>query len=264
MADHRRTSLCAPRSPAGHRVWKYESRNRNCNPSASNPRSPPRIPTSARCDPKIRECRKADIHNSQRHCCPKSRIFLDAEYGKSAGFDYDQDHRTPTHTSGGQLNEDPAHIGIIIVDHGSRRRESNEMLHAAAAAFAAQSQYVIVEPAHMELAEPTIANAFQRCVERGAKQVIVFPYFLSPGRHWTEDIPALVEEAAKPFANVRWLVTAPFGLHPGMLSIINDRIRMCQDAAMSNSKESVSTTCDVCGDGRSCQFRTSSQESSSN
>ena len=36
----------------------------------------------------------------------------------------------------------------------------------------------IVEPAHMELAEPSIATAFARCVERGATTVVVFPYFL--------------------------------------------------------------------------------------
>ena len=36
-----------------------------------------------------------------------------------------------------------------------------------------------------------IAEAFRRCVERGAAEVIVFPYFLSPGRHWNQDIPEL-------------------------------------------------------------------------
>lgn len=154
------------------------------------------------------------------------------------------------------MSETPDQVGIIIVDHGSRRRESNEMLHTAAEAFTRQSQYGIVEPAHMELAEPTIAQAFQRCVERGAKQVIVFPYFLSPGRHWTEDIPSLVADAATAFPEIRWLVTAPFGLHRGMLNIINDRIRMCRDAAATNANGPHVASCDVCGDGRTCQFRT--------
>lgn len=141
--------------------------------------------------------------------------------------------------------------GLIIVDHGSRRRESNEMLHTAADRFAAQSKYTIVEPAHMELAEPTIAQAFTKCVTRGAREIVVFPYFLSPGRHWTEDIPALVKAAAKDHPHVRWLVTAPFGLHPGMLDVINDRIQHCRNQAESLS---ASTGCDVCGDSGSCQF----------
>ena len=49
----------------------------------------------------------------------------------------------------------------------------------------------------MELAPPTIAEAFGRCVERGATLVVVAPFFLSPGRHWQEDIPALADEAAR-------------------------------------------------------------------
>lgn len=142
-------------------------------------------------------------------------------------------------------------IGIIIVDHGSRRRESNEMLHVAAKRFANQSQYSIVEPAHMELAEPTIAQAFSKCVDRGASHVIVFPYFLSPGRHWTEDIPALVAMAGRNYPDVRWLVTAPFGLHPGMLEIINDRIQHCLKQAQSLEDD---IGCDVCENSAPCQF----------
>jgi hypothetical protein len=42
----------------------------------------------------------------------------------------------------------------------------------------------IVEPAHMELAEPSIGTAFKCCVEQGATRVIICPYFLFPGRHW--------------------------------------------------------------------------------
>ncbi len=141
---------------------------------------------------------------------------------------------------------------VIIVDHGSRRAASNDMLLEATKVFTAQSAYSIVEPAHMELAAPDIATAFANCVERGATRVIVFPYFLSPGRHWSEDIPALVAAAAKSFPDVQWLVTAPFGLHAGMSAIINDRIDHCLNVARGNG-----TGCDVCGDASQCQLQTS-------
>ena len=86
---------------------------------------------------------------------------------------------------------DPQQLGIILVDHGSRRAESNDMLLDVVRNFAESSGLSIVEPAHMELAEPSIATAFARCVKRGATTVLVFPYFLLPGRHWNEDIPRL-------------------------------------------------------------------------
>ena len=113
-------------------------------------------------------------------------------------------------------------VGVIIVDHGSRRRESNEMLHEATARFAAQSEFSIVEPAHMELAEPSIAQAFDRCVSRGATEVIVFPYFLSPGRHWTEDIPRLAAAAGLPGAPARPVRRDREDRHAGLLPQLHD------------------------------------------
>src|SRR5215213_10018150 len=81
--------------------------------------------------------------------------------------------------------------GIIIVDHGSRRDESNKMLEEVARLFGERFRetYDIVEPAHMELAEPSIATAYAASVKRGATRVVVVPFFLGPGKHWTGDIP---------------------------------------------------------------------------
>ena len=58
-------------------------------------------------------------------------------------------------------------LGVILVDHGSRREESNALLLDVVRQFAETTGLPIVEPAHMELAEPSIATAFARCVERG-------------------------------------------------------------------------------------------------
>jgi sirohydrochlorin ferrochelatase len=126
----------------------------------------------------------------------------------------------------------PLDTGLVIVDHGSRRPESNALLLEVVEAYRRHSGWPIVEPAHMELAEPSIAAAFARCVEQGAKHVVIFPYFLAPGRHWNEDIPRLAAEAASPFLErgVTHLVTPPLGLHPLMLRVIDDRIREGLDA----------------------------------
>jgi sirohydrochlorin ferrochelatase len=115
-------------------------------------------------------------------------------------------------------------VGVIIADHGSRRASANRMLEQVVEAFAQSTSYTIVEPAHMDLAEPSITTAFGRCVEQGANLVVVFPYFLLPGRHCDEDIPALVEEAAANHQVVDYLITEPFALHPQICQIIEQRI----------------------------------------
>lgn len=123
-------------------------------------------------------------------------------------------------------------VGLVIVDHGSKRAESNDMLKQFVAKFAGACNYPIVEPAHMELAEPSIADAFSRCVRRGAKHVVVVPYFLGPGRHWDFDIPALAEGAAEQHDDVTFHVADPIGLHPKMVDVIRDRA----DAALKRSE----------------------------
>lgn len=121
-------------------------------------------------------------------------------------------------------------IGVIIVDHGSRRAEANETLDEFVQLFAAHSSLRVIEPAHMELAKPSIADALGRCVDRGANHLIISPYFLSPGRHWDQDIPNLAAEAAAKHLGVTFQVTHPIGLHPLMVEIIGSRIDECLSA----------------------------------
>ncbi len=118
---------------------------------------------------------------------------------------------------------------ILLVDHGSRRPESNLLLEAVAAAFAQRyaQRWSIVEPAHMELAEPSIATAFDNCAARGADFVIVCPYFLGPGKHWTHDIPALAAAAAAKYPHLRYHVTATLGLDDLLLQLLAKRIDQC-------------------------------------
>jgi sirohydrochlorin ferrochelatase len=123
--------------------------------------------------------------------------------------------------------------GIIIVDHGSRRDESNKMLEEVAALFANRFNelYDIVEPAHMELSEPSIATAYARCVERGANRIVVCPFFLGPGKHWTQDIPALTAQAASQFPQTQYHVTQPLGIDELILELLEKRVKFCVDHA---------------------------------
>lgn len=140
-----------------------------------------------------------------------------------------------------ELDLDPQRLGIIVVDHGSRRTASNELLNEVVALFERVSGMPLVEPAHMELAEPSIAAAFTKCVERGAETVVVFPYFLSPGRHWSQDIPALAAEAASRHPGTRYQVTSPLGLHELMAEVMGERIVQCLSRSLHDGDP-----CDLC------------------
>lgn len=116
-------------------------------------------------------------------------------------------------------------IGIILVDHGSKIPEANAMLDEVVRMFRESTRAPIVEPAHMELAEPTIAQAYARCVDQGASRVVVHPYFLAPGRHSTEDIPRIVAQAAQAHPQVPATVTEALGLDRRVSEVILQRIQ---------------------------------------
>jgi sirohydrochlorin ferrochelatase len=114
--------------------------------------------------------------------------------------------------------------GILIVDHGSRKDEANEMLpHMAGLIQSLAGVDIVVRHAHMELADPDISEGFADCVRAGATEVIVFPYMLSPGRHSTSDIPRMVAKAAQAFPNVAFRVTPAFGLHEKLAEVVLER-----------------------------------------
>jgi len=140
--------------------------------------------------------------------------------------------------------------GLIVVDHGSRRAASNAMLEQMVEMIREVVPYRVVEPAHMELAEPSIATAFDACVARGATMVVVSPYFLLPGKHWTEDIPALAQEAAASHPDVKFLVTAPLGLHPLMAQVVNARVEHCLAHVEGRAEE-----CEACAGTGVCAVR---------
>ena len=114
--------------------------------------------------------------------------------------------------------------GILIVDHGSRLTDANEMLGEMAALIQSMAgSDVVVRYAHMELAEPDINQGFADCVRAGATDVTVFPYMLSPGRHSTSDIPRMVATAARAFPHVAFNVTPAFGLHEKLAQVVLER-----------------------------------------
>ena len=109
---------------------------------------------------------------------------------------------------------------ILLVDHGSRRDEANAVLEEIAAGVRRRRPDALVEVAHMEQAPPSLAAALARCAERGARDVVVCPYFLGPGRHTTRDIPRLVEEARAAHPELRVRVAAPLGFDEHLVDVV--------------------------------------------
>ena len=118
---------------------------------------------------------------------------------------------------------------LIIIDHGSTVNEANNLLVSIKEKLSGYPGFGfdIIEYCHMELAPPTLEDAFASCVDSGADEIVVHPYFLAPGRHSKTDIPNMVNAASSKFPEIKYKITEPLGLHDKIIEVIIDRANSC-------------------------------------
>ncbi len=113
---------------------------------------------------------------------------------------------------------------ILYIGHGSRIEEARNQ----AARFMEQSMEhesaQIQEISFLELAHPTIEEGFQRCIERGATRIAVVPVLLLTAGHAKTDIPLELERLQKRWRGVHITYGRPFGVHSGIIDVLNERI----------------------------------------
>src|SRR6266550_4068748 len=114
--------------------------------------------------------------------------------------------------------------GVLVVGHGSRRAEANEDLREATRAICERGDFGLVESAFLEIEHPNIAEGFARLIQRGAGDITVHPYFLSPGRHTRGDIPVEVSAAASRHPGISYRITQPLSAHPLVIEASVERI----------------------------------------
>lgn len=114
---------------------------------------------------------------------------------------------------------------VLLIAHGSRRAEANHDLVLLAELVASRGEYDLIEVSYLELATPTILEGGQRCVERGATQVMMLPYFLSAGVHVVTDLEAIRQQLAIQYPGVAFVLCPHLGLHPLMADIVLSRLQ---------------------------------------
>ncbi len=113
---------------------------------------------------------------------------------------------------------------LLVVAHGSRRETSNDEVRGLCRRMEASglTPFGRVSAAFLELAEPSIAEGIEECVAAGATEVVVVPYFLSAGRHVSEDIPAEVARAARRHPQVSVRLTPHLGAAAGIAPLVKE------------------------------------------
>jgi sirohydrochlorin ferrochelatase len=116
-------------------------------------------------------------------------------------------------------------VALLLIAHGSRRPEANADLEYVADQMRQRGRYPVVQVSFLELAEPGIETGGALCVEQGATDVILLPYFLSPGVHVAEDLAEARDKLSGRFPGVRFVLAEPLGRHPLLLDVVEQRAR---------------------------------------
>jgi sirohydrochlorin ferrochelatase len=112
---------------------------------------------------------------------------------------------------------------LLLIAHGSREPAANADLHYLASQLRQRGPYGIVEASFLELAEPTIAQAAEICLQKGAKHVILMPHFLSAGVHVNRDLTEAERELSERHPEARFVLAEPIGRHPLLVNIVLER-----------------------------------------
>ncbi len=115
---------------------------------------------------------------------------------------------------------------LLIVAHGSRRKESNEEVRRLAIRVSenAGPAFDLVTSAFLEISSPQIDSAVADLVTDGATEIKVFPYFLAAGTHVVNDIPKLIEEERANFPKVHFEFLPHLGALQGISTLIVNQI----------------------------------------
>ncbi len=115
-------------------------------------------------------------------------------------------------------------VALLVMVHGSPRPAANQDVFAVVELLRERQQFPIIEVGFMELNEPAIPTAIERCVAQGATRVIGAPYFLHAGNHVMTDLVELLEEAQVNIPQVEFLLGDYLGRQLQIDDVIRERI----------------------------------------
>ncbi len=117
-----------------------------------------------------------------------------------------------------------ANRALIIVAHGSRKNSSNEEIKALGekVKYLQDKHYTLIMTSFLEFATPSLEESILSCIDKGASEIVILPYFLASGNHVTRDIPEVVQKIQRSYPQVKMTLKEHLGSAPGMVSLLSD------------------------------------------
>jgi len=113
---------------------------------------------------------------------------------------------------------------IILLGHGSRVPDAGKHMEKVASGLRERYRYEIVEICYMSRLGPHFPETFEKCVSRGASDIVVIPYFLHDGLHLVLDIPEMMQQMAAAYPDVKLVLGPNLGFDDILVDLVERRI----------------------------------------
>lgn len=114
--------------------------------------------------------------------------------------------------------------GILILAHGSKRQETEEIVNSLVEKVKAKTGEKLVYPAYLQFSEQNLEKCIDLLVESGAKNIKIMPMFIFDGVHVTQDIPNELAEIKTKYPEINIDMSRHIGDDDKLADIIVDRI----------------------------------------
>lgn len=115
---------------------------------------------------------------------------------------------------------------LIIIAHGSRREQSNNEIVSMVdrIRLMVNSQYERITHSFLEICGPSLTEAVEDCIRKGARDITVYPLFLNSGNHVQRDIPEMIRELDAAWPDCRIRLLQHFGGSEDIASLIANHV----------------------------------------
>ncbi len=114
---------------------------------------------------------------------------------------------------------------MLVVGHGSRDADGVDEFWALAGTIRAAAGELLTGFGFIELAAPSVDDAIDELVTRGATEIVSVPLVLLAAGHLKNDGPAALARARARHPRVHFDLARDLGIEPHILEVTTDRIR---------------------------------------
>lgn len=114
---------------------------------------------------------------------------------------------------------------LLVVFHGSRSDASADVARQCYDAIATRGEWSRVALAWLQFRDPTVAQSLEELANFGAREIVVAPVLVLPGRHLGKDLPEAIADFRRRRPDCRVTMTSALALEAGFASLVSSMAR---------------------------------------